>query len=93
MLLNGFDELGNDDVANVRQDWILDDQAAAADGRDRVTERAEGLSSGRRRTKHLPDGEFALIGYNGAARPGLQLYTSLFRGSLLSPSGSHRRLC
>lgn len=69
--LNVTDELGGDDVAAVWQGTILKETATAADGGDHAVKEEEELSSKRRLTDELRDGDQIFAEDRGGFSPEL----------------------
>lgn len=91
--LSFLDELGDDDVAGIHQDAVLNKKAAAADGRGHPLKKRGTLPGGRRFTEHLRCGNSFLVSDRRADPCGSQLHTSGFWGNLPSPSQILRRIC
>lgn len=78
MPLNVLDELGDEDIASIRQRMVLDQKAAAADGGDHAVKEEEGLYGRQHIIEHLHDGEYVLVCDRDAVLPGQQLHTVAF---------------
>lgn len=77
VLLNVSDELGDDNIAGVRQGALLDEKAAAVDGCENVFKK-RGLVCEGRLTEHLRDGDHIFVCDRGAVLRGPQLHTIPF---------------
>lgn len=78
VLLNALDDLGDEDVAAVRQSAVLDEKEAAADCDNQVVRSEEGLSGIQCLIEHLRDGDYVLIGDKAAVLFGPQLHRNPF---------------
>lgn len=78
ILVNFLDELGDDDVAGVRQNVVLNARAAAVDHGDHMIKGREKFSAGRHLIENLQDGDRVLLSERGAAVSGSQLQTRAY---------------